>query len=288
MNIPEYFVDESIINSLYRSRSLKLSIPDQLPNNSYILLRAIDNHSSTAIVRVHNEEVVLLKSDKQISFNGIAPKDFYQASFCDTLSNDEIILNVCTGKPGSGKTTLATAYALYAHFNQNRKIILTKPTTTVGKTGAFGPVPGDVNEKFAPYLSSFHTVLSTINTGKSEKYINVMLDKGDLQYMPIQFTRGCTFRDCTLILDEAQNIDWHEMKTIISRIGENAKIIVLGDLGQIDTNLKLHNTGLYKLVNSNTFKKSGITSYIDLKKQYRSALCDLVEDIETELQRDNS
>ena len=287
MNIPTLALNEEAIDSLYKNRSLKIPNLHGYPINSYVILKAPEPSSSSAIARVTEHELVLLKGDKHLIFNGVTPKDAYQTVFCDTLANDNIILNVCTGKPGSGKTTIATAYALDAHFTKNRKIILTKPTTTVGKTGAFGPVPGDVNEKFAPYLTSFHTVLSNVNTAKSEKYINVMLEKGDLQYMPIQFTRGCTFKDCTLILDEAQNMDWHELKTVISRIGENAKIIVLGDLGQIDTHLRRENTGLHKLVNADHFKDSSISSYIDLKKQYRSALCDLVEDIETELQRDN-
>jgi phosphate starvation-inducible PhoH-like protein len=178
---------------------------------------------------------------------------------------------------------LAVACALRALESRKvAKVILSRPVVEAGERLGF--LPGDLMEKVNPYLRPLYDAFYSM---LGPERFRTWRDNDVVEIVPLAYMRGRTFEDAFMILDEAQNMDWHELKTVISRIGENAKIIVLGDLGQIDTHLRRENTGLHKLVNADHFKDSSISSYIDLKKQYRSALCDLVEDIETELQRDN-
>ena len=105
---------------------------------------------------------------------------------------------------------------------------------------------------------------------------------GEKVFFHSSFTRGCTFEDCTFILDEVQNLSWHELKTVLSRIGENSKIILCGDPDQIDANFEYSQSGLYKLVKSNTFLKSKFTTQIELTKQYRGRIPDLIYHIDKE------
>jgi len=110
-----------------------------------------------------------------------------------------------------------------------------------------------------------------------------MVKRKDLQYLPVELSRGATYDNCTFVLDEAQNFSWLELLTIISRIGENSKMIVLGDLQQIDTDDYYDETGLWKLVNSKAFKESSLTSYVQLETQYRSKITKLITEVDNEL-----
>ncbi len=106
-----------------------------------------------------------------------------------------------------------------------------------------------------------------------------MKQREELQYVPVELVRGCTFDNGTFILDEAQNLDWHELNTIISRMGRGTKMIILGDLDQIDTGAHPTQTGLYKLITSQPFRDSHIGSAMKLQTQYRSPITQLVADV---------
>ena len=113
-------------------------------------------------------------------------------------------------------------------------------------------------------------------------YLQMMKDKDHLNFMPVEFTRGCTFEDCTFIIDEVQNLTWHELKTVLSRIGENAQIIMCGDPYQIDAQFTQEQSGIHNLLISDSFAISDFTSYISLTKQYRGKIPSLVYEIDKE------
>lgn len=289
IQLPEIGVTNYLIDSLYQLGSITLPHHCELPSsiNQYVILFDESNQKHSTLARyIGNSQCVPTVSRRSPDLNGIKPKDAKQASFIDSLLAPEIILSVAIGSAGTGKTTLALAYAAECYKQSQKPIFLCKPTTKVGNSDAFGTVPGDVQEKYDPYLASYKIVLKKIFGEAGSAYFESMQKNGHLQYVPIELARGCTYDNCTFILDEAQNLTWHELNTIVSRMGENTEMIVLGDMRQIDSDLAVTETGLHKLVTSAAFKKSKITSAIELKAQYRSAITQLVAEVDEELRRE--
>lgn len=281
LNIREITVSKAEINSLYEQ---DVSYMDDLYDlediyvNDYVNFISDEDHKHKALARYLGTGAWTKISNK-LSFSNIKPKDACQAAFMDALSDDKVLVNVAIGTAGTGKTTIALAYAAEQYLRNKRRILLSKPATMVGLGKAFGAVPGDFSEKYAPYLASYDIVLKKLMGENTNNYFEAMKAKGDLQFIPIELARGCTYDNCTFIVDEAQNMTWHELNTIVSRIGENSKILLLGDPKQIDIKLRTSETGLYKLITSMPFQKSPIASAIQLKTQYRSPITQLVADV---------
>lgn len=283
LTIQERYVNEEVIQTLYATHKIKLSDVNDIPVNAHLVLRSNSNLKSTAVVKHEGEgNCVSIHKNGKININGVAPRDVQQTSFMDSLLNPDILLTIGIGSAGTGKTTMAMAYAAEQYLMGGKVIQLTKPTTLIGNGKAFGPVPGDISEKFDPYLESYYIVLKKI-FGDDKRYFEQMKKNEHLKFTPIALARGSTYDNATFIIDEAQNLSWHELNSIISRMGENTKCIVLGDLKQVDINVPLHETGLYQLVNSDAFKRSKITSAVELKTQYRSPITQLIADVHEEL-----
>lgn len=280
LDILEIFVSEEVINTLYTDGIIELDSAEYSVNN-YALLINKENLKHTAIAKYNGNNKWTLFKRKNLKFETIMPKDIKQSIFMDCLQDNTIPLVTAIGQAGTGKTTIALAYALSQYTTNKRPIYLTKPTIMVGAGKAFGPVPGDIDQKYAPYLTSYEIVLKKIlgNGPSAQQFLALMKEREHLQFMPIELARGCTFENCTLILDEAQNMSWHELNTIITRIGDKSKIIILGDLGQIDTGLNYKKTGLYKMLSAAPFQKSSLASSIELTAQYRSAITQLAIEI---------
>lgn len=283
LNIQEHLVDETLIQTLYHSNQISYGL-DEHAINSYHIFRSNVNSKQTAMARYTGDGIFKsLSNNGKININSIMPKDANQAAFMDSFLQKDILLSVGVGSAGTGKTTMALAYAAQEYLLNQKVIHLTKPTVMIGNSKAFGAVPGDIQEKYAPYLSSYYIVLEKIFGKNGSSYIEGMKKKNHIQYTPIALARGCTYENCTFIIDEAQNLDWHELNSIISRMGENTKCIILGDLNQVDTKTAKHRTGLYQLLHTDAFANSKIASAIELKTQYRSPITQLVADIHEEL-----
>lgn len=276
-------VSSEAIDRIYKSGSIELEYTTpELFSNSYVLLQNEMDNKQSCIARVSHNTLRLVKP-KNLVIQGISPKDKSQICFLDSLQCDDTQLVVGLGEAGTGKTTLALAYAFQQYQTKNKRIILVKSTAMVSNNHAFGPVPGDISEKYAPYLTSFEIVIDKLLSGKNSKsYLAQMKERKDLEFIPVELVRGCTFEDCTVIVDEAQNLNWHEMKTLITRLGENSKMIILGDPNQIDIDLPYSKTGLHRLVNSNIFNRSNLTANIMLEVQYRSPIVSLIARIDKE------
>jgi len=253
------------------------------PNNYYLIVSE-DTKILTKKLTNGLFERIFYKNESQIS-----PKDSRQSAFMHGLENQNISLNVCVGAAGTGKTTLAVAYAIKEWNNNKKKIFFSKAAVMVGKGRAFGPVPGDINQKYGPYLDSFKIVLKKVLGTKTNSYIDAMIECGNFNYQPIEFVRGNTYENCTFILDEVQNLTWHELKTLLSRMGENSKVILIGDPFQRDVSFRNNSNGLDILLASERFQSSAFTSFVELKKQYRSPLADLIYKIDLdEIKKHNS
>lgn len=279
LNIRTLSVSGEVINSAHRLGHINLD--EQAPVNSYAILRSTTNPKHTAFVCYVGSGVwEKIRNTETLRIQGLAPRDSQQSAFINSLVDPEVLISIGIGEAGTGKTTLALAYGLEQFMNEGKPIFLSKPTSMVGEGKAFGPVPGDVGEKYAPYLASYMIALKKILGKHASGQMESMQRKGDLQYVPIELVRGSEFANCTFILDEGQNLDWHELKSLISRMGSNTKMIILGDLEQIDTGMTKYQTGLHKLMRSKPFLNSRRGSAIELETQYRSPITALVSEVD--------
>lgn len=158
----------------------------------------------------------------------ILPKTESQRIYMNCILNHT--LTFCTGSAGSGKTFIAASLAARL-LNENKydKLILTKPAVTAGEN--FGHLPGELSEKYKPYLEPFEdTLIKQLGRG----YYEYLLKVGRILPKPLAYLRGVTFDNSIVILDEAQNTTKTQMKLFLTRIGNNCKIIVSGDTAQKD------------------------------------------------------
>lgn len=160
--------------------------------------------------------------------------------------NDLILKNkivIATGPAGTSKT-FSACYSALKLFKENKckKIIITKPTEIVGGTD-IGFLPGDLDSKLAVYKESFIGVFSDIIEGKDIKY---MLDNLLIEYKPVQFIRGTTWKDSIIIVDEFQSFDIKSLMAIVTRLGKGSKIVFIGDVNQNDINIKYLAVNIFK------------------------------------------
>jgi phosphate starvation-inducible PhoH-like protein len=157
-----------------------------------------------------------------------------QKLFASFIEDKEIV--ICSGPAGTGKTYVACAQALKLFKNDQRykKIYIVKSVTTL-KDEEIGFLKGTLDEKMEPYIYSFIHNFEKI-VGRS--ITKTLRDNGSIEVMPIAFLRGINFDDCIVLIDECQNITHDNMRTIMTRIGTNCKMIFLGDTGQIDLKMK--------------------------------------------------
>lgn len=188
------------------------------------------------------EEYQVLESIMTAPTNGtlskvkveLKAKNPNQKLFASFIEDKEIV--ICSGPAGTGKTYVACAQALKLFKNDQRykKIYIVKSVTTL-KDEEIGFLKGTLDEKMEPYIYSFIHNFEKI-VGRS--ITKSLRDNGSIEVMPIAFLRGINFDDCIVLIDECQNITHDNMRTIMTRIGTNCKMIFLGDTGQIDLKMK--------------------------------------------------
>lgn len=279
------FASDEFIDNLFIEKTKDLKLIHErfhYESGTFLILQSEKTKNKKALAYLTLDKLKLI--DPKLSFSSITPKDSRQLMFSAAIEENDFSVVVCFGAAGTGKTTLAVAKAIKDYFGSRKKIYLTKPTHMVQShtNQVFGPVPGDVDEKYTPYIKSFEIVLKKILGNEGKHYLDMMKKKKDLEFVPVEYTRGCTYENCTFIIDEVQNMTWHELKTTMSRIGENSTLMLLGDLNQIDADFGLKDSGIYQLITSQTFEESDITCSIKLTKQYRGPIPDLVYNVDKE------
>lgn len=250
------------------------------PNiNSYHILKS--SARTSALARYAKQDTFKLVNNK-VTLEGLKPLDAYQNFLMDALLDEDIKIITTTGCAGSGKTLLSLAYGLHqVASKKSKQLLCTKPTEIVGSSRFFGAVPGDLNEKFAPFLDSF--MLSAHKIFPDRDYLRIMIEKGSIKFKPIEFMRGDSYDDTILILDEAQNLNWASTKTVLTRLGQNSKVILIGDTRQKD--IRPHELSGFELLrNSRIFKESSLTTSIHLYNDYRSDISKLVQSIADEIE----
>jgi phosphate starvation-inducible PhoH-like protein len=162
------------------------------------------------------------------NYQEVKPLNFIQAEYLRAIKTADVIFGI--GSAGTGKTYVAASYAAGELFHRRvNKIILTRPNVETGR--GMGFLPGELDEKYAPYLQPFDAVF-TRSLGKG--FYDYALKSKDIEPRPIGFMRGSSFDNCVILVDEAQNLTKTELKMLLSRIGKNCKIVLSGDPKQTD------------------------------------------------------
>lgn len=257
------------IEDLYEHGSLESeSLISDVHENKFSALRSPDGSSALSVFQKGSWNLV---REQEIKAYGIKARNKEQ-SFALHALRSKIPLVCLTGIAGSGKTFLALMASLEG-LNERKyeRIVLTRPIQTVGKDIGF--LPGDMKEKMSPWLSP--VIDNFRHAFKDVTYFEAMVAKGNIEVAPLPYIRGRTFSDCIIIVDEAQNATVHELKTVITRTGNNSKIVLLGDTDQIDTPyIDKRSNGLS--IVSEKLSSSSLTASIHLCRGERSELATLV------------
>ena len=246
-------------------------------NNGYYILK---NGKSSSLAYYNPFQNRVERVEKEFVY-GIKPKNAEQAFAVNALMNPNVKLVTLQGVAGTGKTLLALACALEQH-KLYQQIILARPIVPLSNK-EIGFLPGDANDKIGPYMEPLWDNLKFIKSqfGENErkhKAIVEMQEQGKIIITPLAFIRGRSLSNIIFIVDEAQNLTPHEVKTIITRAGEGTKIIFTGDINQIDSPyLDEHSNGMTYLIDR--LKGQELFAHIKLEKGERSELANLANEL---------
>jgi len=274
-------VDNRLIQQFYNNKiGLAVELFDftkKVFPHEYFILK---NETSSALAHYNPVDMTLERVEKKHAY-GIEPRNAEQTFALHALLNPEVSLVTLTGKAGTGKTLLALAAALEqrTRFDQ---IFLARPIVPLSNRD-LGYLPGNVKEKIGPYMEPLFDNLSVIKnrfsaSSKDFKRIEDMIKDEKLVITPLSYIRGRSLSNVFFIVDEAQNLTPHEVKTIITRAGENTKFVFTGDIEQIDSPyLDTSSNGLSYLTDK--MKGQDIFAHINLVKGERSFLAELASKI---------
>ena len=304
-------VEEALIDAFYCEG--KLDLPEQslvghapLCPNQIVVIKNVKNGQTTksAISKCSGTNKTLIPLAKIEQAYGLAPRNKEQTFSLDLLFDENVRLLTLVGPSGTGKTLLALAAGLEqlrgagsessARYD---KLIVTRPIQPLGKDIGF--LPGDINEKMDPWIAPIRDNLNFLMDSKRNRprrksrgnpagmekpqqdnnmYLEMMQERGLIEIEAITYIRGRSIPGAFIVIDEAQNLSMHELKTIITRAGEGAKIVLTGDIEQIDNaNVDVFTNGLSHAVER--FKDYPIAGHVTLQKGERSELATLASKI---------
>jgi PhoH-like ATPase len=251
-------------------------LQDLVANECFVLKAG----SKSVLATYSAERHAFVRITRRTAF-GIQPRNAEQTFALNALLDENIRLVTLSGRAGTGKTLLALAAALEQR-TKFRQILLARPIVPLSNRD-LGFLPGDVQEKLAPYMQPLFDNLNVIRsqfkeTDAETKRISEMLEHEKLLITPLSYIRGRTLQRMYFIVDEAQNLTPHEVKTVITRAAEGTKIVFTGDLHQIDhPYLDALSNGLSHLVNR--MKNQSLYAHVTLEKGERSVLADLASEL---------
>jgi len=271
-------VENSLIEQIIRKKSLPISTTEikVFHENHFYILKGRNKTAAT----YYNPRKKELEYIPLQSVYTIEPKNPEQAFAIHALLNPEIKLVTIQGNAGTGKTLLALASALEQRKSY-RQIYVTRPIVPLSNKD-IGFLPGDVKSKIDPYMApiwdNLKFIKDQLDDEKSAGKIDELIANEKIAIAPLAFIRGRTLTKIFFIVDEAQNLTPHEIKTIISRAGEDTKIVFTGDIYQIDTPyLDAESNGLSYLIDK--AKNHPLYAHITLQKGERSELANLANDL---------
>ncbi|MFH1131118.1 MAG: PhoH family protein [Pseudomonadota bacterium] len=277
----ELMVPGDIVDRLYSDGTVPHS--GDFQPNQYVLVKNEENPNHTALVRFDGGKQSLCTVARfREGVWGIRPRNKEQHFALDLLLQDDIKLVTITGKAGTGKTLLAIAAGLQKVVEERKftKLLVSRPIFPLGRDVGF--LPGDLEEKLNPWMQPIYDNLELLVSGngkndRKDGYLE-FLDLGYVAVEPLTYIRGRSIPRQFMIVDEAQNLTPHEVKTIITRVGEDTKIVLTGDPQQIDNPyVDSVNNGLSTVVQR--FKGEVLAGHISLIKGERSELAELAANL---------
>lgn len=300
-------VDEEIVDYFYHKGEVEL--PSQVvndhkfyPNQIVVIKHVVDGQTNkSAITKCVDPEKPLVPIVKIEQAFGLKPRNKEQSFSLDLLFDENIKLLTLVGPSGTGKTLLALAAALEQlkglgdpRTARYDKLIVTRPVQPVGKDIGF--LPGTLEEKMEPWIAPIRDNLNFLMDQKRNRpkkykrnegparpasddvYLQLMQERGLIEIEAITFIRGRSIPNAFIVIDEAQNLSMHELKTIITRVGDGTKIVLTGDIEQIDNvHVDVFTNGLSYAIEK--FKEHSIAGHVTLMKGERSQLATLASKI---------
>jgi PhoH-like ATPase len=274
-------IHPSIIDTFYSNRGVSLSeIKYQCHPHEFIILKDEFESSKSALAKVDINKkmlVPLFTNDQPVW--GISPRNAQQRMALELLLNDEIPLVTLLGKAGTGKTLLTIAAALSKVEDEHKykKLLIGRPVVPMGRD--IGYLPGEKDEKLRPWMQPIYDNLEYLfDTKKPGDLEKILMGMGSIQVEALTYIRGRSIPGQFIVIDEAQNLSKHEVKTIVSRAGEGSKVVLIGDPEQIDhPYLDSTTNGLTYIVER--FKDQVVSGHVNLLKGERSTLAQLAADL---------
>ena len=276
----EVEVDFSVIDRFYTGEPFVL--PDQkikLFPNQFLLLKD-DATNKSAICRYPGEDKPLRKVNKFKNIWGMSSRNKEQQYAMDLLFDRDIHIMSLTGPAGTGKTLLATACGLEQVMNTTSsnggydKLIITRPVQPMGRDIGF--LPGTLEEKMMPWIAPIRDNLEHLFGDRTA--LDMQIEQGTIEIEAMTYIRGRSIANAFMIVDEAQNLTAHELKTIITRVGHGTKLVLTGDIQQIDNSyVDSVSNGLTHAVEK--FKEHDLAGHVTLTKGERSRLATLASEI---------
>lgn len=278
----EVYLSVDLLGRFYEKGELLLS---EIANhtyfpNQYLVMKDVLGGSASALGIIDKTR----KKVKKLAINqehvwGVHPRNVQQTMAIELLLRKDISLVTLIGKAGTGKTLLALASGLMQteDYRDFKKLLVARPIVPVGKDLGF--LPGEKQEKLRPWMQPiFDNLEYLFNTKKPGELDAILAGMGSIEVEALTYIRGRSLPKQFIIIDEAQNLTKHEVKTIITRVGEGSKIVLMGDPEQIDhPYLDAYNNGLTYVVER--FKDQVISGHVKLLKGERSGLARLAADL---------
>jgi PhoH-like ATPase len=284
----EVLVSQEVLDKFYREKTLPadgafVEEGRQFFPNQFLMLVCKESPSVTALARYDGNNIELLR-DPRHDIWGIRPLNREQRYAVEVLLDDNIPLVTLAGKAGTGKTILAIAAGLQKVVNDKvyRRLSVYRPVVPMGRD--IGYLPGTEQEKLAPWMQPiFDSLEFLLNEGGDKKNrgsskMDYLIDSNVLDIRALTYIRGRSLPHQFIIVDEAQNLTPHEVKTIVTRVGHGTKLVLTGDPYQIDSPyLDSTSNGLTHVVER--FRNHKIAAHVTLQKGERSALAELASEI---------
>ncbi len=277
----EVYVTPDFIDKLYSNESVFLPEQSiQLYPNIFLLLKVEGDDQKTAICRFISYEMPLKRIYSYKDIWGLSAKNKEQKYAMDLLFDNNIQLLSLTGQAGTGKTLIAAACGLEQVLNSTKsqggydKLIITRPVQPMGRDIGF--LPGTLEEKMMPWIAPLRDNLEYLFGDKMA--LDMQMEQGIIEIEAMTYIRGRSISNAFMIVDEAQNLTTHELKTIITRVGHGTKLVLTGDVQQIDNSyVDAVSNGLTHAVEK--FKEHDLSGHVTLYKGERSKIATLAAEI---------
>ncbi len=270
-------VDQTQLELFREKKAISIENSNLYPNQ-YVILQGNGEKVMGRYDNKNKQIVSIYQALKPIW--GVHPRNREQHFALDALMNDDLMFVSLLGKAGTGKTLLALAVGLYKTLEENsfQKLLVSRPVFPMGRD--IGYLPGDIEQKLNPWMQPiFDSVEFLMGLGKkASKLAQDLMNQGLVNIEPLAYIRGRSIPNQYLIVDEAQNLTPHEIKTVLTRAGQGTKVILTGDCYQIDNPyVDSSNNGLTFSVEK--FKSADLSGHVTLTKGERSDLAELAANI---------